>query len=64
MVNMIYRRLTMNEEALDWCWENMKPVILTGLIDRAGEQITDEFVIDDAPTFPAEEFRLVGVAGD
>lgn len=41
MVNMIYRRLAINEEALDWCWENMKPVILTGAIDRAGEQIAN-----------------------
>ncbi|MDB3954324.1 halocarboxylic acid dehydrogenase DehI family protein [Alphaproteobacteria bacterium] len=64
MVNMIYRRLAINEEALDWCWENMKPVILTGAIDRAGEQITDELFIDDAPTFPAEGLRLAGVAED
>jgi hypothetical protein len=64
MVNMIYRRLAINEEALDWCWENTKPVILTGAIDRAGEQITDELFIDDAPKFPAEGLRLAGVAED
>lgn len=64
MVNTIYRRLAMNEEALDWFRENTKPIILIGVIDRAGEQITGELVIGDAATFPAEVFRLEGVAED
>ncbi len=64
MVNMIYHRLAMNGEALDWCWVNTRPVILKGAIDRAGEQITDEFIIDDDSKLPAEEFRLAGVAED
>ena len=41
MVYMIYRRLAINEEALDGCSEITKPVILTGAIDRAGEQIAN-----------------------
>ena len=56
--------MAINEEALDWCWENTKPVILIGAIDRASEQITDELFIDDAPKFPAEGLRLAGVAED
>jgi len=64
MVNMIYRRLAMNEEALAWCWENTKPIIVTGAIDRAGEQLTDGFSIDGAPAFLAEGLRLAGDAED
>lgn len=64
MVNMIYRRLAVELDALVWCWENAKPLAAAGVIDDAGDRLAEVFAIESIPELASDALQRAGVVED
>lgn len=64
VINMIYRRLAMDEDALAWCWEAAKPLAVDGSIEQAAARLSRGFTFACDPLTPSQASRAGSIVAD
>ncbi|MBL22651.1 MAG: hypothetical protein CMM48_02000 [Rhodospirillaceae bacterium] len=64
LVNMIFRRLAIDERALAWCWENAKPLVQSGAIGSAGERLVDGLFVEGVPCVAENVLKQADIAAE